>query len=84
MMAAGLGDVEMESLRLEMMGDIAMDIGRCKMLVPVVMGKRREERGKYVVVMARNSNGNWRILADCWSSDLPVTAPPAPEAQKGK
>ena len=41
---AGLGDVEMESLRLEVMGEIALDLGRCKMLVPVAMGKRREER----------------------------------------
>lgn len=84
MLAAGLGDVEMESLRLEIMGDIAMDIGRCKMLVPVVMGKRREERGKYLVVLARNATGNWKILADCWSSDLPVSAPPPAEATKGK
>jgi ketosteroid isomerase-like protein len=42
LLEAGLGDVEMESLRLEVMGDIALDLGRCKMLVPVAMGKRRE------------------------------------------
>lgn len=84
MMEAGLGDVAMESLRLEMMGQIAMDLGRCKMLVPVAMGKRREERGKYLVVLVRQPAGTWKILADCWSSDLPVSTSPAPEAQKGK
>jgi ketosteroid isomerase-like protein len=72
---AGLGDVEMESLRTELFGEIALDLGRCKMLVPVAMGKRREERGKYLLVLARQPAGHWRIVADCWSTDLSVTTP---------
>lgn len=74
LLEAGLGDVEMESLRVEVMGEIALDIGRCKMLVPVAMGKRREERGKYMVVLVRQPAGTWKILADCWSSDQAVSA----------
>jgi len=81
MLEAGLGDVEMESLRLEVMGEIALDLGRCKMLVPVAMGKRREERGKYLVVLVRQPAGTWKILADCWSADLAVSVPP-PKAAK--
>lgn len=76
---AGLGDVEMESLRVDVMGEIAMDVGRCKMLVPVAMGKRREERGKYLVVLVRQPAGGWKIMADCWSSDLAISASPALE-----
>ncbi len=84
LLEAGLGDVEMESLRLEMLGEIALDLGRCKMLVPVAMGKRREERGKYLVVLVRQPAGTWKILADCWSADLAVSAqPPEPVARKG-
>jgi ketosteroid isomerase-like protein len=84
LLEAGLGDVEMESLRLEVLGDIAIDLGRCKMLVPVAMGKRREERGKYLVVLVRQPAGTWKILADCWSADLAVSAPPPePAARKG-
>jgi ketosteroid isomerase-like protein len=82
MLEAGLGDVEMESLRLEVMGEIALDLGRCKMLVPVAMGKRREERGKYVIVLVRQPVGTWKILVDSWSADLAVSAPP-PEPRKG-
>ncbi len=82
MLEAGLGEVEMESLRLEVMGDIAIDLGRCKMLVPVAMGKRREERGKYLVVLVRQPAGTWKILADCWAADLPLQAPPATEAPR--
>ena len=66
---AGLGDVELEPLRVEIFGEIAYEAGRCKMLVPFALGKRREERGKYLLTLARQA-GDWRILADCWSSDL--------------
>jgi ketosteroid isomerase-like protein len=75
LLEAGLGDVEMESLRVEVMGEIALDLGRCKMLVPVAMGKRREERGKYLIVLVRQPAGTWKILADCWSADLAVSTP---------
>ena len=74
LLEAGLGDVEMESLRTEVFGEIAFELGRCKMLVPVAMGKRREERGKYLVVMARQPAGHWKIVADCWSTDLNISA----------
>jgi len=82
LLEAGLGDVEMESLRSEVHGEIALEIGRCKMLVPVAMGKRREERGKYVLVLLRQPAGTWKILMDCWSSDLAVSAPPAVDAPR--
>jgi ketosteroid isomerase-like protein len=78
---AGLGEVELESLRLDIMGEIAMDIGRCKMLVPVVMGKRREERGKYLTVMVRQPAGTWKILADCWSLDASLRDSPVRDSQ---
>jgi ketosteroid isomerase-like protein len=67
---AGLGDVEMEAVRVEVLGDVAYQAGRCKMLVPVVVGKRREERGKYVIVFAKETSGQWKAVVDCWSSDL--------------
>jgi ketosteroid isomerase-like protein len=82
LLEAGLGDVEMESLRVEMLGEIALDLGRCKMLVPVAMGKRREERGKYLIVLVRQPAGIWKILADCWSADLSVGAPPPESAAR--
>lgn len=82
LLEAGLGDVEMESLRTDVMGEVALDLGRCKMLVPVAMGKRREERGKYLVVLVRQPSGTWKILADCWSSDLVVSVPAAPDAAR--
>lgn len=67
---AGLGEVEMEPLRVDVVGDLAYEAGRFKALIPSATGKRREERGKYLWVCARQNNGEWKLAADCWSSDL--------------
>jgi ketosteroid isomerase-like protein len=78
---SGLGEVELEPLRVEVFGDLAYEAGRCKMLVPVAVNKRREERGKYLVIFARQA-GDWKAIADCWSSDLSlaVSTEPAPRS----
>jgi len=67
---AGLGEAEMESIRVEVFGDIAYESGRCKTLVPTPAGKRREERGKYLMIFVREPGGDWKTVADCWSTDL--------------
>jgi uncharacterized protein (TIGR02246 family) len=71
---AGLGEVEVEPLRVEVIGNIAYEAGRCKALVPGATGKRREERGKYLWVFSWQSHGEWKLAADCWSSDLTLSA----------
>ena len=73
---SGLGDIEMEALRVDLLGDVAYEAGRCKMLVPLAVGKRREERGKYVVVFAKQKNGEWKAVVDSWSSDLSLSVTP--------
>jgi len=70
---AGLGEVEIEPLRVDVVGELAYEAGRCKALIPSSTGKRREERGKYLWVLQRQPNGEWKIVADCWSSDLTLT-----------
>jgi ketosteroid isomerase-like protein len=79
---AGFGEVELDLLRLDVVSDVAYEAGRCKMLVPFVVGKRREERGKYLTVLARQANGEWRIVCDCWSSDLSLTGSAEGDASK--
>jgi ketosteroid isomerase-like protein len=74
LLEAGMSEVELEPLRTELFGDFGYEAGRCKSLVPVAMGKRREERGKYLVLLSRQANGEWRIVADSWSSDLSLGA----------
>jgi ketosteroid isomerase-like protein len=67
---AGMSEVEMDPQRAELLGDYGYETGRCKSLVPSAAGKRREERGKYLVLLNRQANGEWKIVADSWSSDL--------------
>jgi hypothetical protein len=49
------------------------------MLVPA-MGKRREERGKYVILSARQA-GEWKVIVDAWSTDLSLVAGAEVKAQ---
>jgi uncharacterized protein (TIGR02246 family) len=78
---AGLGEVELEPLRVEIFGEIAYEVGRCTMLAPTAQGKRREERGKYVILAARQA-GEWKILVDCWSTDLSLAVGAEPSSSK--
>ena len=70
---AGLGEVEIDPLRVDVIGEMAYEAGRCKALIPSSTGKRREERGKYLWVLQRQTNGEWKVVADSWSSDLTLT-----------
>jgi ketosteroid isomerase-like protein len=79
---AGLGEVELDPLRVELFGDVAYEAGRCKMLVPLVVGKRREERGKYVMLFVRQPAGDWKTILDSWSSDLSLAVSAEPAAMK--
>lgn len=67
---AGLGEVEVEPIRVDVGSDLAHEVGRYSALVPGTVGKRREERGKYLWVFAKQSSGDWKLVSDCWSSDL--------------
>jgi len=62
LLEAGLGDVEMESLRTEVMGEVLWIWAAAKMLVAGCDGKRREERGKYLVVLVRQPTGDMEDL----------------------
>ena len=70
---AGLGEIEIEPLRVDVVGDLAYEAGRCKALTPGSTGKRREERAKYLWVLQRQPNSEWKVVADCWSSDLTLS-----------
>jgi uncharacterized protein (TIGR02246 family) len=70
---SGLGEVALEPIRVEVVGDVAHEVGRYSALVPGTAGKRREERGKYLWVFAKQSGGEWKLVSECWSSDLTLS-----------
>ena len=70
---AGLGEVAVDPMRVEVSGDLAHEVGRYSALVPGTAGKRREERGKYLWVFAKQASGDWKLISECWSSDLTLS-----------
>ena len=71
---AGLGEVALDPMRVEVLGDLAHEVGRYSALVPGTAGKRREERGKYLWVFAKQASGDWKLVSECWSSDLTLSS----------
>jgi uncharacterized protein (TIGR02246 family) len=72
-MAHGVGELTYEVTFIKHSGDLAYDVGRYTMSVPRDGGKR-QDRGKYLTVWRRQPDGDWKIVADTWSSDLPAGA----------
>ena len=70
---AGLGEVALDPMRVDVFGDMAHEVGRYSALVPGATGKRREERGKYLWVFAKQTSGDWKLVSECWASDLTLT-----------
>jgi ketosteroid isomerase-like protein len=58
---------------VEVTGDLAHEVGRYSALVPGTIGKRREERGKYLWVFGRQNGGEWKLISECWSADLTLS-----------
>jgi uncharacterized protein (TIGR02246 family) len=69
---AGFQDLRLETSRVDFSGDMAMEVGRYSVSVVRERGGTATDRGKYVKVWRRL--GAWRIVADCWSSNLPAMA----------
>jgi ketosteroid isomerase-like protein len=67
---AGYEDVRLETSRVETSGDLAMEIGRYTVAIRQPDGAIVADRGKYVKAWRRL--GAWLMVADCWSSNLPV------------
>jgi uncharacterized protein (TIGR02246 family) len=67
---AGYEDLRLETIRVEASGDLAMEIGRYTVAIRQPDGTILADRGKYVKAWRRL--GAWLIVADCWSSNLPV------------
>ena len=66
---AGYQDLRLETVRVEVSGDIAMEIGRYTVAIRQPDGTIRADRGKYLKNWRRL--GTWLIIADCWSSNMP-------------
>ena len=72
MLDAGFSDLTAEATRIEQSGDLAVEVGRYTLQAPQKEGGKKEDRGKYVGTWRRQPNGEYRMIADIWNSDLPL------------
>jgi len=79
---AGYQDLRLETTRVDHSGDMAMEVGRYSLSVVQETGAQITDRGKYLKVWRRL--GAWRIVADCWSSNLPASASAEKSSTAGK
>ena len=58
-------------------GDIAYTTGTYELTMNDASGKPINDRGKYVEVWKKQTDGKWKVAVDIWNSDLPpsVAAP---------
>jgi len=73
---AGYQDLRLETTRVDYSGDMAMEVGRYSVVIFSENSGSATDRGKYLKVWRRL--GAWRIVADCWSSNLPASVSEKP------
>ncbi len=54
-------------------GDLGYTSGAYKMSFKPASGKTISDKGKYLIVWKKQSNGEWKVLFDISNSDLPRT-----------
>ena len=60
-------------------GDLAYVSGTYEETMTDASGKPVKDHGKYVEIFKKQADGTWKVVADIWNSDLPASAPTAPE-----
>jgi len=59
--------------------DLAYVSGTYEETMTDASGSLVKDHGKYVEIFKKQADGTWKVIADIWNSDLPASAPAAPE-----
>ena len=68
--AFGLRRINFESVEIGYDGNLAYERGVINMDIEPEGGQAMTDTGKYVVVMKRQADGQWKVAVDIWNSDL--------------
>jgi ketosteroid isomerase-like protein len=71
---AGISDVKLEALELERADRLAYEIGRYSLCLRPATGETVVDRGRYVLVHAREADGSWRRAVEMFNPDAPPVA----------
>ena len=69
--AMGLRRLDFETIEVGYDGNPAYERGATNMTIEPEGGQAMIAKGKYLVVMKRQSDGSWKVAIDIWNSDLP-------------
>jgi ketosteroid isomerase-like protein len=65
-------------------GDLGYTAGSYQMSANDAAGKPMSEKGKYVTVWKKQSNGQWKVIEDIFNADAPPPPPAPAVAPKSK
>jgi hypothetical protein len=66
----GVKDAELKTVELLGTGDTITELGEYRMKLQTEGQRSMEDKGKYIVVWKKTSDG-WKLHRDMWSSNLP-------------
>jgi ketosteroid isomerase-like protein len=68
LLAQGLSEIRSRSLASGSDGDLGFETGEFELTIRVPGGPIVQDRGKYLNVLRRGTDGRWRITYDMWNS----------------
>lgn len=68
----GLSEVRSHSVASGFSGDLGFETGEFELTIRVPGGPVIQDRGKYLNVLKRSSDGRWRTAFDMWNSSTPA------------
>ena len=73
-MFEGMGaELTISSEEVELAGDWAFERGSYTMkLTPKKEGEAMAEKGKYIVILQKQTDGSWKLAREVWNSDDPL------------
>jgi ketosteroid isomerase-like protein len=79
-----LSDFHTESLEIVGQADLAFDRGTYSMTVTPAAAPPIKDRGKYLTIWRKQTDGSWKVVRDVFNSDLPQPPSEKPAAAPRK
>lgn len=74
-MKMGISEATLETVDVTYLGDVAYEVGAYTMKIEPEGSQAETDRGNYVVVWKRESDGTWKLAVDMWNTNTPLPTP---------
>ena len=69
--AMGVRSMNLETVEVGIDGDLAYERGISTVTIQPEGAQASTRRGKYLVILKRQTDGSWKLAVDIWNNDLP-------------